>query len=190
MFEMFYNRKNEWMNEYHSGLGCLLHLLTYEPSAGLPSWKFRKLRFIVPHKVTHLTLEVSGSNVFLQKVLTDLLIHFYRYPADRYLILGGSTTWWVHQDAMATKNFMAGSWNSDAEQHDELNSNSVDPKTQLNRHLLITKISLRKQVNPSAMSTMLMPKLLSGDIALNSNGQAREGQGGLPGRATCMLSKV
>ena len=39
------------------------------------------------------------------------------------------------------------------------------------------------------MSTMLMPKLLSGDVVLNPNGQAGGDQRKLPGRTTCMLSK-
>ena len=55
--------------------------------------------------------------------------------------------------------------------------------TQLNRHLLIGKIGLQKQLNLSAMSTTLMPKLLSGDILQSSNAQAGGSQGGLPGRA-------
>ena len=47
----------------------------------------------------------------------------------------------------------------------------------------------KKQLNLSATSTTLMPKLLSGDVVLNSNGQAGGDQGKLPGRTTCMLSK-
>ena len=63
-------------NEYHSGLGCPLSLLTLRQNMNLLHaccCEFRR-QLIVPHKLTHLTLEVSGSNMFLQKVLTNLLI--------------------------------------------------------------------------------------------------------------------
>lgn len=53
----------------------------------------------------------------------------------------------------------------------------------------IFKKERKKQLNLSATSTTLMPKLLSGDVVLNSNGHAGGDQGKLPGRTTCMLSK-
>ena len=52
----------------------------------------------------------------------------------------------------------------------------------------IFKKERKKQLNLSATSTTLMPKLLSGDVVLNSNGHAGGDQGKLPGRTTCMLS--